>query len=610
MNPSKQHRGRKSPRRVPSLRRVSPSFGWTLLRLLCDSLSLYLPDQLASEVRHIARKRDMLSYMKLADKWSPQWTSNLLEIGAPHYAAASYLVCKLLSKTEGMEAVGSVQRRKECLDRVLQLDQTLDPHILYAPQDPVFTRAQRWVRAIMGRCPEPSELSALARHGPGSTALTSYRDRSTYFKYANWPYAVGPGCQSLFKQLIIADQRWFGSLEQDYRRRYNIEAWEILDWDAFWRSVLTPTPYNVITSVPKNGMKDRPIAKEPLGNVYCQTAVGSILKERIKRSIGIDLADQERNRKMARLASLWNHMDSYCTFDLSDASDTVSKDLVVALCDPDWVDLLLSIRSEYGLVPNSLCWKYSKMSSMGNATTFELESIIFASVILAVIDEYGIRSHREHFSVFGDDLIFPRYLSDHMRVYLRAFGFKVNESKSFQSGMFFESCGTDWLNGFNIRPIFLRRLPRDVSDIFVIHNQLQSWFVRIMGSLAPLSVSEYVLRQIDSDVESYRGPFHAGSYDGWVFSNKNPRRHEVLQKTPVPISCKDVWFRKLMHDLRVCDSETGSRFQVSREVKAKRSWRLRSDYDPLIGVYDHCGQIQDLAWPPWEEISHGPQGQP
>jgi hypothetical protein len=68
--------------------------------------------------------------------------------------------------------------------------------------------------------------------------------------------------------------------------------------------------------------------------------------------------------------------------------------------------------------------------------------------------------------VYGDDIIVPiehahRVISD-----LESVGLKVNESKSFLSGKFRESCGFDGYDGWDVSPTYMRRrLPRNRSEV-------------------------------------------------------------------------------------------------------------------------------------------------
>jgi len=80
--------------------------------------------------------------------------------------------------------------------------------------------------------------------------------------------------------------------------------------------------------------------------------------------------------------------------------------------------------------------------------------------------------------VYGDDIIVPSESYDMVSWALECFGFQVNPEKSFSTGPFRESCGTDAFAGTNVRPIFVDR-PRSLRA-----DDVRAW----MYSLANLSL--------------------------------------------------------------------------------------------------------------------------
>jgi hypothetical protein len=203
---------------------------------------------------------------------------------------------------------------------------------------------------------------------------------------------------------------------------------------------------NKFTSVPKNALTNRGICVEPTLNIFVQLGVGAVIRERLKR-LGVNLSDQTRNQEFARRA----YRDGLATIDLSKASDTLSYAAVINLLPPDWVQLLEIARSPKTYVDG----KYvvlEKFSSMGNGYTFELESLIFASLAHACNP-----GRTDDIAVYGDDIIVPAQGAPKLIEALNYLGFKVNESKSFLAGNFFESCGKDFFQGILVRPFFLKK---------------------------------------------------------------------------------------------------------------------------------------------------------
>lgn len=237
--------------------------------------------------------------------------------------------------------------------------------------------------------------------------------------------------------------------------------------------------------VPKNAKTHRSISVEPLLNSFFQLGVGSYIKERLLRS-GLNLYDQTINQKMASLGSIRGNT---ATIDLVMASDCLSSRVVLDLLSFDWFDLLDQLRTPNINLPkeinSDLIEKYSmsnvmkpglpytteKFAGMGNGYTFELESTIFYGLCLGVTEVLGLDSSLV--SVYGDDLIVPVEAVSLLNRVLKVAGFSVNHEKSFASGPFRESCGADYLHGFDIRP-FYQKTRVSERTLFVMHN----WFVR------------------------------------------------------------------------------------------------------------------------------------
>jgi hypothetical protein len=145
----------------------------------------------------------------------------------------------------------------------------------------------------------------------------------------------------------------------------------------------------------------------------------------------------------------------------------------------EWFNLLDSFRSESVEFRGELV-ELEKFSSMGNAYTFELESLIFYSLALAVCDYLGLLVtpiFRENgalekgfpIEVYGDDIIVPVSAYSLLEEVLQWCGFELNSKKSFCHGYFRESCGADWFFGFDVRPWYLKK---EVSErsLYVAHN--------------------------------------------------------------------------------------------------------------------------------------------
>ena len=209
--------------------------------------------------------------------------------------------------------------------------------------------------------------------------------------------------------------------------------------------------YNKIAFVPKTVKVHRAIAVEPLLNGYLQKGVDSYMRKRLKR-VGIDLSDQSQNQELARQGSLGHlEVDAWSTIDLSSASDSISIELCRTLLPPEWFEFLNSLRSPCYRLDKDVK-VYNKFVSMGNGFCFPLESLIFASLCAVACKMSG---QKPDFRVYGDDILIRRPAFDHLLKILQVCGFTVNPKKTFSQGPFRESCGADWFEGEDVRPIIL-----------------------------------------------------------------------------------------------------------------------------------------------------------
>lgn len=305
----------------------------------------------------------------------------------------------------------------------------------------ILERAKKWLRTVLGSLPN----DLLGRFGPGST----YHDRG---KLTTIPDKMSTGlCYTTGLRPLLP----FIERTAWYRHGVLTDSKDRLE--VIVRG-------NRFTSVAKDNTKDRGICIEPSGNLFLQLAVGDALKRRCKRA-GVDLLyAQDKHRSVACLASLTGAM---ATIDLSSASDTVSHSLVKFLFPTEWYDLLFSLRCTTTQVDGKTVF-LEKFSSMGNGFTFELETLIFASLAYAV----GAGDFGSDFHVFGDDLIVPDHIVADLKAILSYCGFVINENKTFIDGPFRESCGGDFFLGIPVRAHYVKNQPSAPSDWIILANGL------------------------------------------------------------------------------------------------------------------------------------------
>lgn len=229
------------------------------------------------------------------------------------------------------------------------------------------------------------------------------------------------------------------------------------------------------TTVPKNWKTDRPIAIQPITNMLVQKAIAKTIRRRLKRA-GLDLDNASSLHKdLAYVGSIYGQLS---TIDFRSASDTISYELVKALLPEEWFDKLNMARTRKTSFDKNIASKLGfdsitleKFSAMGNGYTFELESLLFFGVALAVSHLYG--SDKDTISVFGDDVVIDTYLAEVFSKTMSDFGLEVNLEKSFTTGPFRESCGGDYYQGFSVRPIYLRKYNEKIDGNIYLCNRIR-----------------------------------------------------------------------------------------------------------------------------------------
>ena len=314
---------------------------------------------------------------------------------------------------------------------------------IYSVAPSLIVKAQRKVSSVLGVY-DPSKIDRLCRFGNGATS--DLRRGATHYEKYNRPTmtfdALPLACS------VLSKDQYISGLVGGFKDV------KIVD-------------HNRMVMVPKNSKTHRSIAAEPTLNSYIQQGFGRYIRYRLK-SFGVDLDDQTINQDLARNAQ----SRGLSTIDLSMASDTLCISLVKLLLPSDWFEALNSVRSSKTTFKGK---KYllEKFSSMGNAYTFELESLIFYALVSSACEH-------EMVSVYGDDIIVSN--KDFMPVVniLQWAGFNVNYDKSFTEGSrFYESCGVHYFDGQDVTPCYQKDVCRGISDYVHLHNRLVRAGIRL-----------------------------------------------------------------------------------------------------------------------------------
>mgnify|MGYP001132712877 CR=1 FL=1 len=259
------------------------------------------------------------------------------------------------------------------------------------------------------------------------------------------------------------------------------QAYEVLSYDwgkTLWsKSLCAERPYrslprivrgNRFVTVPKTALTDRGICIGPSLNVTSQLSVGKVIRKSLRRQ-GLDLKfGQAVHQGLVKSASLKLDVG---TIDLSAASDSVSYELVKLLLPENWFELLDALREPETFIEGN--WEQNeKFSAMGNGYTFELETLIFYSLAVALCN--CMNYNWNTISVYGDDIIIDSPMCSNLIKALQFFGFKTNPRKTYVDGIpFRESCGADFYAGYNVRGHYLESIPKEPTEWIKLANGIR-----------------------------------------------------------------------------------------------------------------------------------------
>ena len=314
------------------------------------------------------------------------------------------------------------------------------------------------------------EVASGFAFGPGATSSLSRRNASTE-KKLQYGIDATPGAAHAALCVWDFNQGWKSALDEFHSTRPRI------------------VKGSRIVTVPKNAKTNRVIAIEPDMNMYLQKGLGAVIRKRLKKH-GLDLNISWRmNHELAKIGSAFN---SYATIDLSMASDTISMKLVEWLLPDEWYEALSLARSRQALLPSGDWVSLQKFSSMGNAFTFELESLIFYALALSVVEAHG---SVDRTTVFGDDIIVPVSCYDDVCGLIAHCGFTVNEEKTFRDGPFRESCGKHFFLGYDVTPFYLRKEESNVLTLTHALNRAREWSIHPVYGLQGLKETYHTFRE-------------------------------------------------------------------------------------------------------------------
>jgi hypothetical protein len=438
------------------------------------------------------------------------------------------------------------------------------PGLLDQKYQRLVQRMARYISNVLGDVKTfIDELPSLVKVTPGATAHTSRRNSLPQLKLKMKLYAT---------------------------RRVSKYVKDLYNHFGFNDPRIRPVHSNRVELVPKNWKTDRTIACEPEGNLPFQLAFDTFAKRRLRR-FGIDLSDQSANIKRAKHASVHN---DYVTVDFSAASDTIAYNTVALVFPVEWFSFLCDVRTPgyRGVFGDGV---YSKFSSMGNGSTFCIETLIFAAACYAV--------GSSNFLVYGDDVIIEKEFYEDYLALTGFLGFTINQEKTYSQGPFRESCGGDFFNGIDVAPIFIRSIDRRKANLCHLVNTI--------GSIATLDGTlEAYLTNLIVEYKLPFVPYNESTISG-VWINPDIARRKGILRT---------WLRKPNDQIHSFKSYVAKhKKRVFVDSRGYYLWFLRKNSQVLfsgpwwlsamnsvsdqnssetssVAVYDHAYVRKRLRW--------------
>lgn len=324
----------------------------------------------------------------------------------------------------------------------------------------VLHMARSKIARVLGDA--PSLRSIRPRFGPGANTQVQKKNACLVTKLERVPSCsanfVDP--ESAFKGLP------FGHLPDESQARIfaddDISKWRVVDFEIHVAQ---------LEFAAKNAKIKRVIVKEPSLNGLYQLGLGDDMARRIRAKTGIDIRDQTRNQRAALYGSISGKV---ATLDMSSASDTQALGLIDHLYSPDWMALFEGLRSHRAVLRDETgkvvkVYDFEKVSSMGNGFTFPLETLTFWALAQSVSDRVLGKRAQRPVLVYGDDIVVESEVAEPLMRVLMAVGFLPNMTKSYWTGSFRESCGSDYVYGSNVRPVAVDDALTG-QQLFTLHN--------------------------------------------------------------------------------------------------------------------------------------------
>lgn len=376
-------------------------------------------------------------------------------------------------------AAGAISLFRSVNDRMRDINMNYATLSEQWKSNSTLRRARNFCAEILGSSPNGllEEVFLRAKHSNGTSLGVKYMDTSLEAK-CTWPLSGSKACVRLWEHYRNWDYELYTSMCN-------------LNETSPYRGEVVTADGSRAATVPKSSKIDRFISVEPTLNMFFQQGALGYLNERLAR-FGLTVTkDQEVHRSAAWEGSVTGRL---ATIDFSSMSDSLSLSVCHFMLPKEWYSLLFTLRSHRTTLPGGDVVQLEMMSTMGNATTFPLETLILYCIAeSAVATTQGkpvltrlIKTCR----VYGDDCIISTDAAGHFVEVCNMVGFQVNHEKTFMSGPFRESCGGDFYRGRDVRPFYLKSLPSPQKKLeveaylYTTINGVIRMYIKYFGAVA------------------------------------------------------------------------------------------------------------------------------
>ncbi len=343
----------------------------------------------------------------------------------------------------------------------------------------IHKRARALMHSVLGPF-DRDEWFTSCRNSSGSSIGVPFSDTSIEKKFT-LPMSVTEDVVPLFDEYLSDDFQLSDAIAKNNSKNPVMDRYKIVRGSR-------------ATTVEKSVDKRRFISVEPTCNMFLQQGLMHMMYRRMK-TFGLDVESlPDIHKESAKISSITG---CKATIDWSNASDCVSIELLRWLLPPAWFDVVDQVRSKYSSTTEGEV-ELQMISTMGNAVTFPLETLVFWTYAHAIrvtdtqstLSLYPEYSELVECSVFGDDCIVPTSIAPAFIQVLTSVGFMINDEKSYYgTEQFRESCGGDYLSGYDVRPYCIRS-PRSTSRsaiepwLYTVTNALVKKYMTYFGELS------------------------------------------------------------------------------------------------------------------------------